>query len=133
VEGGLLQIAAVNERLAASAVQLERALAAATPKAPEIALLVRRIAADARVGGDAARILRAWSPAGALAVDASLLYESLLTIATRGLAATLSDHAAHAASGRAVLDALANLPRVTEAAREVARLAGVQLRDAVAP
>lgn len=133
VEGGLLQIAAVNERLAASAVQLESALAVGTPKAPEVAVLVRRVAADARLGGDAARLLRAWPPAGALAVDASVLYGSLLTTATRGLAAPLSDHASHAASGRAVLDALADLPRVAAAAREMASLAGVQLRDAVAP
>jgi hypothetical protein len=133
VEGGLLQIAAVNERLATYAVQLEKALAVGNPKAPEVAVLVRRMAADARVGGDAARLLRAWPPAGALAVDASVLYGSLLATATRGLAAPLSDHASHAASGRAVLDTLADLPRVAAAAREVTRLAGVRLPDAGTP
>jgi hypothetical protein len=132
VEGGLLQIAAVNERLAASATQLEMALAG-TPRAPEVAVLVRRIAADARVGGDAARLLRAWPPAGALALDASLLYESLLTTATQGLSAHLSDHASHAASGRAVLELLGDLPRVAAAIRAVARSAGIELADAATP
>jgi hypothetical protein len=132
VEGGLLQIAAVNERLAASATQLEIALAG-TPKAPEVALLVRRIAADARVGGEAAQLLRAWPPAGSLALDASLLYGSLLTTATQGLSAHLSDHASYAASGRAVLELLGDLPRVAAAARAVARSAGIELAEAATP
>jgi hypothetical protein len=130
--GSLRQVAAVNDRLATSAAELDDVLARRRPAA-EIAAVLRRINTDARIGSDAAQRLGSWEPAAGLAADASRLYASLMASADDGLAAPLSKRAAYASAGRRVRAALRGLPDVTAAAWEVAVVARVDLPGAPAP
>jgi hypothetical protein len=130
---GLLQVAAVNDRLAAAAVELDVALAGGAGRAADILVLLRRVAADARAGADAVRRIASWSPAAALAADASVLYASIMTTATDGLMAPLADRAAYAAAGRAVRSVLDGLPEVAAGTTAAARAAGVDLPASAAP
>ena len=133
VTGGLLQVAAVNDRLAAAAVELDAALAGGSTQAAEIPVLLRRIAADVRAGIDAARRIESWAPAGDLATTALALYGTVMVTASEGLVAPLADRTAYAAAGRAVRSALADLPAVVAGTREAALLAGVDLPAAALP
>lgn len=133
VTGGLLQVAAVNDRLTAIAVELDAAVAGGSTRAAEIPVLLRRIAADARAGRDAARRIDSWAPASRLAADASTLYAAVMATATEGLVAPLADRAAYTAAGRAMRSALAGLPAVAAGTRDAALLAGVDLPAAVLP
>lgn len=131
VKGGLLQVATVNERLAHAAADLAAVLADPDPSAAEVAPLLRKIAADARSGEQAARRVEAWSAAGAFPGDLSALYVAAAVIAADGLGAPLADDVAYAAAGRRMLGALDALPVIVAATREVAGRAGVTLPDAV--
>lgn len=128
--GSLLQVAAVNARLADAATALGAVLAVPQPRSAEVASLIRRVAADSRAGADAARSLGRWNPAALLAADAAAFYAGIVATATDGLAAPLADRAAYAAAGRTLLDALEDLPGIAAATGEAAALAGVQLLDA---
>jgi hypothetical protein len=130
VTAGLLQVAAVNDRLARSGAALTTLLAHRGSGAGEIGLVLRKIAADARSGDQAARRLASWSPAGALAADATTLYRSVASVATASLAAPLSDDAAYFAAGRRMLKALAPLAAVDAATLATAEAAGIALPDA---
>lgn len=129
VAAGLLQVAAINDRLAAAAQVLAGAQADGRPRAAEVAMLIRRVAADARSGGDAARRLGGWAPAAALATDATAIYAGLVATATDALAAPLADQAAYLRASRAMLAALGGLPAVAATTRDVAGRAGVELID----
>jgi hypothetical protein len=130
VAGGLLQVAAVNTRLADASASLVVILGVREPRAAEVATLIRRVAADSRAGADAARRLGRWEPSASLAAEAVAFYTAVAATAADGLAAPLADRAAYAAAGRAMLAALEDLPAIEGATGEVAALAGVQLLDA---
>ncbi len=132
IPGSVRQVAAVNDRLAASADELDDVLARRRPAA-EIAAVLRRVNTDARIGADAARRLGAWDPAAGLAADASRLYASLMAAADDGLDAPLSKRAAYAAAGRRVRAALRDLADVTAATWEVAVTARVDLPGVAEP
>lgn len=132
ISGSLRQVAAVNDRLATSAADLDDVLARKRPAA-EIAAVLRRVNTDARIGSDAARRLGTWEPAAGLAADASRLYASLMASADDGLDAPLSKRAAYATAGRRVRAALRDLAGVTAATWEVAVVARVDLPGAEAP
>jgi hypothetical protein len=132
IPGSLRQVAAVNDRLAASAADLDDVLSRRRPAA-EIAAVLRRINTDARIGSDAARRLGTWEPAAGLAADASRLYASLMAAADDGLDAPLSKRAAYATAGRRVRAALRDLAEVTARTWEVAVVARVDLPGTTAP
>jgi hypothetical protein len=132
VAGSIRQVAAVNDRLATSAAELDDVLARRRPAA-EVAAVLRRVNTDARIGSDAARRLEAWEPAAGLAAEASRLYAALTASAADGLAAPLSKRAAYARAGREVRAALRDLAGVTAATFEVAVVARVDLPGATAP
>lgn len=129
IAGGLLQVAAVNTRLAEATAALDLELAARKPRSAEVAMLIRRVAADARAGAEAARSLGRWDAAAPLAAAGSTFYAAAVATATDGLAAPLADRAAYTAAGRAVLAALGDLPEIAATTGEVAALAGVELLD----
>jgi hypothetical protein len=132
MSGSIRQVAAVNDRLATSAAELDDVLARRRPAA-EIAAVLRRINTDARIGSDAARRLGTWEPAAGLAADASRLYASLMASADDGLDAPLSKRAAYATAGRRVRADLRDLAGVTAATWEVAVVARVDLPGTTAP
>jgi hypothetical protein len=129
VAGGLLQVAAVNTRLADATTALGLELAGRKPRSAEVAVLIRRVAADARAGADAARSLGRWDAAAPLAGDAGAFYAAIVATATDGLAAPIADRSAYVAAGRAMLAALERLPAIAAETGEVAALAGVELLD----
>lgn len=131
VAGGILQVATVNERLARAAADLAAVLAVRHPSAAEVALLLRKIAADARSGEQAALRVKAWPAAGTFPADLTALYGAAAAVAADGLGAPLADNAAYAAAGRRMLRALDALPVIVAATREVARRAAIALPDAV--
>jgi hypothetical protein len=133
VMAGLLEVAAVNDRLTAAATELDTALGTGSRRAVEIPVLLRRIAADVRSGTEAARRIESWAPARELAAAAIGLYAAIRSTATDGLAAPLADRTAYAGAGRAVRSALAGLPAVVAATRDAARRAGVDLPAAALP
>ncbi len=130
VMAGLLQVASVNDRLARSVATLTTLLADRRSGAGDIAPVLRKIAADARSGGQAASLLTPWSPATALAADAARLYAAAAASATSGLAAPLSDDAAYVSAGRRMLMALAPLAEVDAVTRAVAGGSGITLAEA---
>ncbi len=130
IEAGILQVATVNERLSRSAASLKSTTARRGAGAAEIAPILRKISADIRSGGQAARRLGTWVPAAALADDVAGLYAAVDTVAADGLAAPLSDDAAYVTAGRRMLSALKRLAGVDAATHAVARAAGVALPDA---
>jgi hypothetical protein len=129
---GLLQVATINDRLARSATELTALLAARGAGAGEIAPVLRRIAADARTGDQAASRLAGWSPAGVLAADVAALYGSAASIAAAGLAAPLADDPAYAAAARRMLAALKPLAAVDGATHAIAAEAGIPLPETTA-
>ncbi len=130
VTAGLLQVATVSDRLARSAATLTKLLASRGSGAGEIAPVLRKIAADARSGEQAARRLASWVPAGGLAADVTTLYRAAAATAAKGLAAPLADDAAYVKAGRRMLSALAPLADVDAATHAIAGLAGVALPEA---
>jgi hypothetical protein len=130
VTAGLLQVAAVNDRLARSGTALSTLLANRGSGAGEIGLVLRKIAADARSGDQAARRLASWSPAGSLVADGTALYRSVASVATDSLAAPLSDDAAYIAAGGRMLKALAPLAAIDAATLATAEAAGIALPEA---
>lgn len=127
VRAGILQVAAVNDRLARSRATLTTLLARRGSGAGEIALVLRKVAADVRSGDQAARRLAPWSPAGVLVAEATTLYRSVASVATASLAAPLSDDAAYRTAGRRMLKALAPLGAVDAATLAAAEAAGIAL------
>jgi hypothetical protein len=130
VAAGFLQVAAVNDRLAGAAADLEAALAVKRPAAADIAPLLRRIAADTRSGQEGSARVGAWPAAGTLPADAAALYGAAAAVAADGLGAPLTDNAAYKAAGKRMLGALDSLPEIAAATREAAVRAGVTLPDA---
>jgi hypothetical protein len=124
---GLVEVATLNDRLDASTAALARALKPRHPSSAEIAPLLRRIAADARSGEQAARRIAAWQPAATLADRLTTLYTSLAATATTGLGAPLADNGAYAAAGKRMQKALKGLNSADEMTKAVASLAGVEL------
>jgi hypothetical protein len=119
-------VASTNDRLSRSAAALSGVLDA-SPSSAEIAPLLRKVAADARAGRQAAQHLAAWELAGQLASDASALYETAAAAAVDGLAAPLADRAAYRAAGHRTRAALDGLAALDSATRGVAVAAGVAL------
>lgn len=132
VAGGLRQMAAVNDRLAAASAELDAAIAAKAGAA-KIAALLRRITTDSRIGGDAARRLGSWESGADLATTASTMYAALMAAASDGLGAPLSKRGAYVAAGRSVRAALRDLSGVAAATLEAATVAGVDLGRGTAP
>ena len=130
VAAGFLQVAAVNDRLARAAANLETALAAKRPSAADVAPLLRRIAADARSGQEGSARVGAWRAAGAFPADAAALYSAAAAVAADGLGAPLTDNAAYKAAGKRMLRALDSLPAIAAATRDAAARAGVTLPEA---
>jgi len=127
VAAGLIEVATFNDRLDASSAALSRALTRRRPSSADVAPLLRRIAADARLGGQAARRLGAWTPARTLADRLSALYASLAATATSGLVAPLADDAAYATAGKRMQKVLKGLKSADAMTKAVAYVAGVQL------
>lgn len=132
VAGGLRQMAAVNDRLAAASAELQAAIAAKAGAA-KIAAVLRRVTTDARIGGDAARRLGSWESGADLATTASGMYATLMAAASDGLSAPLSKRAAYVAAGRNVRAALRALPGVATATLEAGMAAGIDLGAGTAP
>ena len=131
VAAGILQVAAVNDRLASAVVDLTAALAVKRPAAADIAPLLRKIAADTRSGLDGSARIAAWPAAGPFLADVAALYTAAAAVSAEGLNAPLTANAAYATAGRRMLKALDSLPAVAGATREAAARAGVTLPDAV--
>lgn len=127
VAAGLLEVAAVNERLARAVADLDVALQVRRPAASVIGPLLRAIASDARSGRAAVDRVTAWPAAGAYPAETAAFYEAVALVAADGLGAALGDDAAYAESGRRMLEALASLPEISAATRASAGRAGVPL------
>ncbi len=124
---GLVQVAAVNDRLARASAKLATVLGARGSGAAEIAPVLRKIAADVGTGDDAVRRLAAWGPAGPLVADVAKLYGAAASVATDGLGAPLTDDAAYVAAGRRMRVALKPLSAVDTATHAIAAEAGITL------
>jgi hypothetical protein len=123
-------VAAVNDRLARAAADLEAALDVRRPSASVIGPLLRAIASDVRSGRAAADRVAAWRGAGAHPAETTAFYEAVAIAAADGLGAALGDDAAYAAAGRRMLETLAPLPDVAAATRAAATRAGITLPTA---
>lgn len=127
VTTGLLEVAAVNERLASAADEIDAALQARRPSAGVIGQQLRTIAASARSGLAAAQRVAAWPAAGSFAQEVAAFYRAIAEAAAEGLADPLRDNDAYATSGRRMHELLTSLPEVTAATRAAAARAGVTL------
>jgi len=125
VAAGLLEVTAVNDRLARAAADLDAALSVRRPSASVIGPLLRAIASDVRSGRAAVDRVVAWRGAGTYPAETAAFYDAVALVAADGLGAALGDDAAYAASGRRMLEALASLPDVAAATRASAARAGV--------
>jgi hypothetical protein len=127
VAAGLLEVAAVNDRLSRAGADLDAALSVRRPSASVIGPLLRAIASDVRSGRAAVDRVTAWPGAGTYPAETTAFYETVALVAADGLGAALGDDAAYAAAGRRMVEALALLPDVAAATRASAARAGVTL------
>lgn len=127
VAAGLLEVAAVNDRLARAAADLDEALGVRRPSASVIGPILRTIASDVRSGRAAVDRVAAWPSAGTYPAETAAFYTAVALVAVDGLGAALADNAAYAESGQRMLEALATLPEISASTRASAARAGVAL------
>ena len=129
----LVQVAATNDRLAASGAELRAVLAARPFDASAVAQVLRSISADSVFAEQLAGRVAAWPASAELGAGLSAFYDAVHETAASGLVASVQNAAAYRSAATKMLDLLDGMAAIDAALQAVADSAGVALPAATAP
>lgn len=121
------QSAVLNQRILADAERLTLALAATKPSGAEIAPVLRSLASTAAFGQGVANDVGDWEDAAAVSAGLDAFYESVRSIASDGLSASISNPRAYVTAAKEMLAAIAGLSELDAASRALAATADLEL------
>ncbi len=123
----LRQSAMVNQRVLADAERLAAAVAVNSPRAQDIAPLLRGLATNAGYGDRFAPDIARWDAGATVSADLVTFYAAIGAVARDGLAASMTNARAYADAARRMLVVLGNLPTLDAASRALATDADIDL------
>ena len=126
----LVQVAAINARLADARASLAAVLAGKPFDASAVAGSLRTISADAVFGQQLAHGVAQWPVSSPLGAQLDQFYGAIHGAAAGGLVASVQNAAAYRAAGGAMIKLLDGLVAVNDAVAATANAAGVQMPSA---